>query len=245
MLNDMFEVPNPDEISFNQYQELAHGTSVLHEVDDPDGLLLKKTLEETLETMFEDTESFMFWYDFIPDVSDEKKQKIAKELGDVLWCLSEYETRKQRLLGAAALEIYNRNADTPIAGDDLPINRFDALSKQKGGGFMVVNHKLPTLPPSSLIGAPGYVLQRILARLNRYVGRGIAIPVMGPPGNADLDDTETIARSPQDSLWVISAASQMKLDTTLAEIATDNLKKVYRRKSRGTILSGEDPDRSS
>jgi NTP pyrophosphatase (non-canonical NTP hydrolase) len=244
-------------LSFGEYQRLAHDTSVIDTLTDPDRVLLEGVVEESLEAFTEDGRGrqFLFLHGLIGEVPPKYKETIAKELGDILWYTSEAAHRAGIDLGQLSARAIMRH--TGVDTTDTRMGTFDLFAQRYGASYFVVNHKMSAILQDSryplevrrciqevsIAQNPGYVLQRVLGRLVRKLEGGKP-SISGPLGNVDFEEEDVINDSSEDILWVMSAVAQYKLGTSLSEIATQNLTKVQRRKNAGTILEGEDPDRS-
>ena len=244
-------LPEAGFITFNQYQELAHQTSLLDTLPDAHERILMKTIEESVEVFHEDglSDRFHFLYGWY-DIEDAEKAGIAKEFGDLLWFISEDATRSGMSLGQLAQNALGRHVAKARAVDR--IRDFDRLSTTNGPAYEVINYKLRAyladpekreLAVTTIEENPGYVLQRVLGRLACRLDPVTARKTIYL-SNLSFEDEALWLQAPEDALWVMSAVGNMYLKKSLAQIAVDNLTKVFRRQQAGTLLEGADSERS-
>lgn len=245
------------EITFGEYQAAAHDSSLLHQFSDPQQKIHDGFLEESIEVFYNanNITQFAYLFGYVIDVNDDVKTQITKEAGDALWYVAENITREGRCLNKIAASAVARHTDSALA-EPYTITDFDALAAAHAPNYSVINFKLAAHLRTStyseayvakhtiatLQSSAGYVLQRVFGRLRRQLLT--TSEPSGPASNIDFENPELLEQSEEDFLWVVSGLAQAKLGVGLAEIATANLSKLARRKAEGTLLSGDDVDRS-
>ncbi len=240
-------------MTFGEYQERAHSFSRICELGNPVEEAGRWAMSEMNEVWFEPGDArktglLQGWIEYNPEVA----LQIAKEFGDVLWFIGEDASNNQRSLDILAKDSLRRNGKILTTMSDVPIKRFDIEANKKAGDYSVVNYELkPFLKPGEMHHAhttisesPAYVLSRVFARLGRALSPSYRVFSNGPASSTDFESDRLIDRSRADSLWVMSWIGQTMLGTSLEEIAEINLEKLTRREEAGTVLSGQDVDRS-
>lgn len=232
-----------NDFGFDDYQRVAHSASLIDTLPDPEVHILRKLLEESLEVFYDggSSDHFLALYGFT-EATPSQAVGIKKEFGDVLWYISEIATRRGQALGDLALSAASRHSGQRL--ESMNIAEFDALARVHGGGFTVEHFKSssPNLN-TSIDDNPGYVLQRMLLRL--------VVDFCGEEAkkyfafsNVYHEPTELIDLAPEDTLWVLSAIANNLFKSSLLEVVFANIEKIERRHKKGTILEGQDQDRS-
>ena len=252
-----FEIPPAHTITFAGYGALAHMTSLVGTQPEPDAFLHGKFLSEKQEVFMEGgkAQRFAFLYGFTAG-TDEDKAGIASEFGDNMWCISEAVNRRGGSLGLEAASAAERH--TGLAPDGS-ISFFDALATYFAHDYYVNMYKnMPRdlsqfthaerrlLTERTITQSPGYVLERVLGRHALRTGDQHFSNLIQDeiPSNLAFEPPELIEQGSGDSLWVMAIIANYMLGTSLASIAVHNLVKVRRRQITGTLLGGDDPERS-